>query len=99
MRAMGLETEVRQYDVFLPHPTSVALWRIAPRPRQLALAEPPVAGDPTSALASYPALNGYPITIEISLRTFSVGRVEMNVYAGSRGRFGSVTDEDGLASA
>jgi N-acetylated-alpha-linked acidic dipeptidase len=59
MRAMGLETEVRQYDVFLPHPTSVALWRIAPRPRPLALAEPPVAGDPTSALAQYPTVNGY----------------------------------------
>jgi N-acetylated-alpha-linked acidic dipeptidase len=59
MRAMGLETEVRQYDVFLPHPTSVQLWRLAPRPKRLALAEPPVAGDPTSALAQYPTVNGY----------------------------------------
>jgi N-acetylated-alpha-linked acidic dipeptidase len=59
MRAMGLETEVRRYDVFMPHPTSVQLWRIAPRPRQLALAEPAVAGDPTSALAQYPTVNGY----------------------------------------
>ena len=31
MRAMGLETEVRQYDVFLPHPTSVQLWRVSTR--------------------------------------------------------------------
>jgi N-acetylated-alpha-linked acidic dipeptidase len=59
MRAMGLETEVRQYDVFLPHPTSVQLWRVAPRPRQLSLAEPPVAGDPSSSLAQYPTVNGY----------------------------------------
>jgi N-acetylated-alpha-linked acidic dipeptidase len=59
MRAMGLDTEVRQYDVFLPHPTSVQLWRVAPRPRRLALAEPPVAGDPASALAQYPTVNGY----------------------------------------
>ena len=54
MQAMGLETEVRRYDIFLPHPTSVAVWRIAPRARQLSLAEPPVAGDPSSALAQYP---------------------------------------------
>ena len=59
MRAMGLETEVRQYDVFMPHPTSAQLWRVAPRPRRLALAEPAVAGDPTSALAQYPTVNGY----------------------------------------
>ncbi len=59
MRAMGLETEVRRYDVFLPHPTAVQVWRVAPRPRQLRLAEPPVAGDPTSALAQYPTVNGY----------------------------------------
>ena len=59
MRAMGLETEVRQYDVFIPHPTSVQLWRVAPRPRQITLAEPAVAGDPTSALAQYLTVNGY----------------------------------------
>ncbi len=59
MRAMGLETEVRRYDIFMPHPTSVQLWRVAPRARQLSLAEPAVAGDPTSALAQYPTVNGY----------------------------------------
>jgi N-acetylated-alpha-linked acidic dipeptidase len=59
MRAMGLETEVRQYDVFLPHPTSVQVWRVAPRARQLSLAEPPVPGDPSSSLAQYPTVNGY----------------------------------------
>lgn len=59
MKAMGLETEVRRYDVFMPHPTSVQLWRTSPRPRALALAEPPVAGDPTSALPQYLTVNGY----------------------------------------
>ena len=54
MRAMGLETEVRQYDVFLPHPTSVQLWRVSPRPRRLPLAEPPVAGDPRRRWRSIP---------------------------------------------
>ena len=59
MKAMGLETEVRQYDVFMPLPTSVAVWRTAPRPKALPLAEPAVAGDPTSALKQYPTVNGY----------------------------------------
>ncbi|MEO7858088.1 MAG: PA domain-containing protein, partial [Gemmatimonadaceae bacterium] len=59
MRAMGLETEVRQYDVFLPHPTSVQLWRVSPRSRQLSLAEPAVAGDASSRLAQYLTVNGY----------------------------------------
>jgi len=59
MKAMGLETEVRQYDVFLPHPTSVRVWRVSPGMKELPLAEPPVAGDPTSALAQYPTVNGY----------------------------------------
>ncbi len=59
MKAMGLETETRQYDVFLPHPTSVRLWRVSPRPKPLPLAEPAVAGDPTSKLAQYLTVNGY----------------------------------------
>ncbi|MDB4878686.1 MAG: glutamate carboxypeptidase [Gemmatimonadetes bacterium] len=59
MKAMGLETEVRRYDVFLPHPTSVQLWRTSPRPRALRLAEPPVAGDPTSSRDQYLTVNGY----------------------------------------
>jgi N-acetylated-alpha-linked acidic dipeptidase len=59
MRAMGLETEVRRYDVFMPHPTAVQLWRVAPRMRQLSLPEPAVPGDPTSSRAQYPTVNGY----------------------------------------
>ena len=58
MRRMGLETEVRHYRVFLPHATAAHLWRISPDPRELPLAEPPVPGDSTSALAQYPTVNG-----------------------------------------
>ncbi|HKP76887.1 MAG TPA: M20/M25/M40 family metallo-hydrolase, partial [Longimicrobiaceae bacterium] len=58
MREMGLETEVRRYRVYLPHATSVHLWRVSPMPRELPLAEPPVAGDPTSSLWQYPTVNG-----------------------------------------
>src|SRR4051812_22051141 len=59
MKAMGLETEVRRYDVFIPHPTSVQLWRVLPTKKELKLAEPPVAGDPTSALPQYLTVNGH----------------------------------------
>jgi N-acetylated-alpha-linked acidic dipeptidase len=59
MKAMGLETEVRQYDIFMPHPTSVQVWRVAPRAKALMLAEPAVVGDETSRLAQYPTVNGY----------------------------------------
>ena len=55
----GLETEVRSYDVWMPIPTAVHLWRIDGKARELTLAEPPVKGDPTSALAQYPTVNGY----------------------------------------
>ena len=59
MKAMGLETEVRRYDVFIPQPTSVQLWRVSPRAKALSLAEPPVAGDPTSKLDQYLTVNGH----------------------------------------
>jgi N-acetylated-alpha-linked acidic dipeptidase len=58
MREMGLETEVRHYRVYLPHATSVHAWRVSPSPRELSLAEPPVAGDSTSSLWQYPTVNG-----------------------------------------
>ena len=59
MKAMGLETEVRQYDVFIPHPTSVQVWRTSPRMKALSLAEPSVAGDPTSKSGQYLTVNGH----------------------------------------
>lgn len=58
MKEMGLETEVRHYRVYLPHATSVHLWRVSPDARELPLAEPPVRGDSTSYLAQYPTVNG-----------------------------------------
>ena len=59
MKAMGLATEVRQYDVFIPHATAVQLWRVAPRPKRISLAEPAVPGDPTSTRAQYLTVNGH----------------------------------------
>ena len=59
MKSWGLETEVRAYDVFMPIPTAVHVWRVSPSPKELPLAEPRVAIDPTSAQAAYPTVNGY----------------------------------------
>jgi len=59
MKKWGLATEVRTYDVWMPHATSVHVARVSPRPKELSLAEPAVVGDPTSSLAQYPTVNGY----------------------------------------
>jgi N-acetylated-alpha-linked acidic dipeptidase len=59
MKKWGIETEVRAYDVWMPHPTSVKVSRVSPQPKEFALAEPAVAGDPTSKLWQYPTVNGY----------------------------------------
>ncbi|HTJ21195.1 MAG TPA: M20/M25/M40 family metallo-hydrolase [Gemmatimonadaceae bacterium] len=59
LKRWGLETEVRAYDVWMPHPTSVHVARLSPQPKELQLAEPPVPGDPTSSLPQYPTVNGY----------------------------------------
>lgn len=59
MKRWGLETDVRSYDVWMPHATAVHVWRASPEPKELSLAEPPVIGDPTSALPQYPTVNGY----------------------------------------
>jgi N-acetylated-alpha-linked acidic dipeptidase len=59
MKRWGLETDVRAYDIWMPQPTSVRVARVSPQPKDLSLAEPVVADDPTSKLAQYPTVNGY----------------------------------------
>ncbi len=59
MKRMGLRTEVRAYDVWLPHATSARAWRLGRDTLELALQEPPVEGDATSALPQYLPVNGY----------------------------------------
>lgn len=59
MKQWGLETEVRTYDVWLPIPTAVHLWRVDGGVKALSLPEPPVKGDPSSGQAQYLTVNGY----------------------------------------
>jgi N-acetylated-alpha-linked acidic dipeptidase len=81
MKAMGLETEVRRYDVFMPHPTAVQLWRVAPDAKELTLPEPPVAGDPESELAQYPTVNGYSGTGDVTAEIVYVNYGLIEDYA------------------
>ena len=60
MKSWGLETEVRSYSVWMPHPLSTRAWRIAPDPIQLNLQEGPIPEDTTSvAFPQVMAFNGY----------------------------------------
>lgn len=54
MKSWGLETSVREYSVWMPHPLSVRAWRVSPAPVELQLPEGPVAEDSTSWL--YPQI-------------------------------------------
>jgi N-acetylated-alpha-linked acidic dipeptidase len=60
MKSWGLETDVRTYSVWMPHPVSTRLWRITPNPIELDLKEGPVPEDTTSgAFPQVLAFNGY----------------------------------------
>ena len=59
MNAMGLETELRTYDVYLPHATGVKLTRLGRDTVVLDLQEPGIAGDPATMLPQYLPVNGY----------------------------------------
>ena len=60
MKSWGLETEVRAYRVWMPHPISTRVWRISPDPIELKLSEGPIAEDTTStAFPQVLAFNGY----------------------------------------
>jgi len=67
MKSWGLETEVRAYSVWMPHPLSTKVWRIAPDPIELDLKEGSVAEDTTSsAFPQVMAFNGYGAAGDVS---------------------------------
>jgi N-acetylated-alpha-linked acidic dipeptidase len=60
MKSWGLETEVRSYSIWMPHPVSTRVWRISPDPIELNLQEGRVPEDTTSfAFPQVPPFNGY----------------------------------------
>ena len=67
LKAAGLETEVREYRVWLPHTIEYGVWRIAPAPKELDLREGRIAEDPTTlAHPEYPTVNGYSGTGDVT---------------------------------
>jgi len=60
MKSWGLETEVRGYSIWMPHPQGTRVWRIAPNPMELNLEEGAIREDTTSfAFPQVLAFNGY----------------------------------------
>ena len=60
MKSWGLETEVRGYSVWMPHPVSTRVWRVTPSPIELKLEEGVIGDDATSsAFPQVIAFNGY----------------------------------------
>ena len=81
MRSWGLETEVRAYEVWMPHPTSIRVWRVSPDSRELTLAEGPVEGDSTSTLPEVPPINGYGGTGDVTAEVVYVNYGLIEDYA------------------
>jgi N-acetylated-alpha-linked acidic dipeptidase len=60
MREWGLETETREYQVWLPHSIEARVWRTSPDTLELVLAEGPVPGDSVTAESGQIVMaNGY----------------------------------------
>ena len=67
MKQWGLPTEVRTYDVWMPHTTTLQAWRVAPDTLALNLAEGAVPEDTTSWTAQEAVIaNGYSGTGDVS---------------------------------
>lgn len=67
MKSFGLETEVRAYKVWMPHPISTRVWRLSPHPVELKLEEGPIAEDTTSvSFKQVMAFNGYGAAGDVS---------------------------------
>lgn len=60
LKKYGIGSEIRTYSIYMPHPTSVHLYRVSPNAVELSLLEGPIAEDSTSF--TYPQIltfNGY----------------------------------------
>lgn len=60
LRSYGITPEIRTYSIYMPHPTSVHLYRVSPNATELSQVEGPVAEDTTShTFPQLLAFNGY----------------------------------------
>jgi len=67
LRDAGLDTEVREYQVWLPHTIEYGVWRMDGAPRELELREGRIPEDPTTMQHDeYPTVNGYSGTGDVT---------------------------------
>ena len=60
MREWGLETQSREYQIWMPHAAETRVWRVSPDTLELVLAEGPLAGDSVTAESGQIVMaNGY----------------------------------------
>jgi Predicted aminopeptidases len=82
MKSWGIETSVRQYSVWMPHPVSVRAWRVSPNPAELSLVEGPVAEDSTSwEFPQIPTFNGTGAAGDVSAEVVYVNYGLVDDYA------------------
>jgi N-acetylated-alpha-linked acidic dipeptidase len=82
MKSFGLQTEVREYGVWMPHTTSLHVARVAPTPLELSLNEGPVPGDSTSQRVKEPVIaNGYSGTGDVTATVVYVNYGLIEDYA------------------
>lgn len=67
LREAGLETEVREYEVWLPHTVQYGVWRVHPIRANSTYARHRCRSDPTTvAYPEYPTVNGYSGTGDVT---------------------------------
>ena len=60
MREWGLETQSREYQIWMPHTVEARVWRVSPDTLELVLAEGPIPGDSITAESGQIVMaNGY----------------------------------------
>ena len=82
MREWGLETETREYQVWMPHSTETRVWRVSPDTLELVLAEGPIPGDSVTVESGQVVMaNGYSGAGDVSAEVVYVNYGLVEDYA------------------
>jgi N-acetylated-alpha-linked acidic dipeptidase len=82
MREWGLETETREYQVWMPHSTEARVWRVSPDTLELVLAEGPISGDSVTMESGQLVMaNGYSGAGDVSAEVVYVNYGLIEDYA------------------
>jgi len=82
MREWGLETETREYHVWMPHSTEARVWRVSPDTLELVLAEGSISGDSVTMESGQLVMaNGYSGAGDVSAEVVYVNYGLIEDYA------------------